>query len=359
MSAPAGILAAVTLPALRDEVDRVAAAVGMRVIHLGSAPPSRRTWSAAAAVLLDEDAAARCGALRLPRRAHVVVSAVAPTAATWQAGVAAGAQRVLTLPVESNELVAEVGVAAESISACEDRGDVIAVIGARGGAGASLLATALAQRSGQALLLDLDFWAAGIDLLAGTENAVGLRWQDLSTHAGRLTWTALRQALPRQREVAVLSSVGHREPSAAMVQIEAATVDAVVDAGRRDGVTVVCDLPRVVNEVTETALRAADLVVVVSPCDIRSCAGGAAIAPRLRAINPNVGLVVRGPAPGGLRAAEVAEIIGLPLLAAVRADPRLAEQLEREGLRLPRRCALGVAAGRVLELLPRRNVMTP
>lgn len=358
MSATTGLLALVTPSVLRDELDRVAAAVGVRVIHLGAEIPNRRAWSAAAAVVLDEQAAARCGPVRLPRRPHVVVlTSGQPTTLTWQAGVAVGAQRVLALPAEGNELVAELAEAGESARDGARRGDVIAVIGARGGAGASLLATALAQRAGDALLLDLDAWGGGIDLLVGTENAGGLRWRDLTQHSGRLTWPALRAALPRRDGVSVLSGARRGESGHEPIEVEAGTVDAVVDAGRRGGVTVVCDLPRAWADPVEGALSAADLVVVVSPCDVRSCAAGAALAPRLRAVNPNVGLVVRGPAPGGLRAAELAETVGLPLLAAVRAEPRLAERLEHERLRLHRRSALAVAAGRVIEMLPQRKAL--
>src|SRR6202044_4246357 len=87
------------------------------------------------------------------------------------------------------------------------------------------------------------------------------------------------------------------------------------------------------------------LVVVISPCDVRACAAPATTAPMLAALNPNIGLVVRGPSPGGLRAEEVAEIAGLPLLVSMKSDPRLAEQLEHGGLRLGRRSALA-AGGR-------------
>ncbi|WP_109469926.1 septum site-determining protein Ssd [Mycolicibacter heraklionensis] len=358
MNTATGLLALVTQPVLRDELDRVAAAAGTRVIHLGAETPNRRAWSAAAAVVLDEEAAARCGPARLPRRSHVVVlTGGQPTTHTWQAGIAVGAQRVLALPAEGNELVAELAEAGETVRDGARRGDVIAVIGARGGAGASVLATALAQRAGDALLVDLDAWGGGIDLLVGTENASGLRWCDLAQHSGRLTWPALREALPRQRGVSVLSGASRGDAAYEATGVDAGTVDAVVDAGRRGGVTVVCDLPRALADPAETALNVADLVVVVSSCDIRSCAAAAAIAPRLRAVNPHVGLVVRGPAPGGLRAAEVAEIVGLPLLAALRAEPRLAERLEHSGLRLPRRSALAAAAGRVLELLPQRKAL--
>lgn len=77
-----------------------------------------------------------------------------------------------------------------------------------------------------------------------------------------------------------------------------------------------------------------------------------ALAPLLAAVNPNLGLVVRGPSPGGLRAAEIADVTGLPLLASIRAQPQLAEQAERGGLRLSGRSALTVAARRVLAVLP-------
>ena len=71
----------------------------------------------------------------------------------------------------------------------------------------------------------------------------------------------------------------------------------------------------------------------------------------MAAINPNVGLVVRGPSPGGLRSADVARIVGLPLLAAMRPQPGLADTMERGGLRMRQRSPLAAAARRVLTVL--------
>jgi secretion/DNA translocation related CpaE-like protein len=344
-----GVLAVLTDPQLRDELDRVAAAVGARVVHAGGASSvSRKTWSAAAAVVLDEATADLCGRAALPRRAHVSVLTVAePAAATWAAAVAVGAQRVLKLPEREGELIRELAEAGEAARDDTPRGEVVAVIGGCGGAGASLLAAAVAQAAGEALLVDLDPWGGGIDLLVGGESTPGLRWPDLALEGGRLNWSAVREALPRHRGISLLS--GTRRG----YELGGAAVDAVVDAGRRGGVAVVCDLPRRLTDATQAALDAADLAVVVSRGDVRACAATAAMAPVLAATNPNLGLVVRGPSPGGLRATEVADITGLPLLASIKAQPQLARQLERGGLRLGRRCPLAVAARQVLAVLPR------
>lgn len=347
MTSTAGVLALLSEPALREEVDRVGAAVGVRVIH-ADAPQqlNRRTWTAAAAVLLDEQAARRAGQVPLPRRAQVMVLAGAePATPTFEAAIAVGAQRVLSLPAEGDALVRELADATGSARDEHQCGHLVAVIGGCGGAGASLFATALAQTTGDALLIDLDPCGGGIDLLVGSENTAGLRWPDVAVQTGRLDWSAVRAALPRHRGLSVLSGIRGG------CQLQAEPVDAMIDAGRRGGVTVICDVPRCWTDAGETALAAADLVVVVSPCDVRACAAAASIAPRVCAVNPNVGLVVRGPAPGGLRAGEVADAAGLPLLASMRAEPRIAEQLEHGGLRVRRRSALAAATRRVLAVL--------
>ncbi|MFV0495756.1 septum site-determining protein Ssd [Mycobacterium sp.] len=338
---------------LREELDRVAAAVGVRVVHAGQRQSvGRKSWSAAVAVVLDEASATRCGRAGMPRRTHVnVLTGSAASARTWAAAVEVGAQRVLQMPDQERDLVRELAEAGESARGDSLCGRAVAVIGGCGGAGASLLAVALAVVASESLLLDLDPWGGGIDLLLGGENAPGLRWPDLALQDGRLSWPAVRDSLPRHRNVSVLS--GARRS----YELDARPVDAVIDAGRRGGTTVVCDLPRRLTGSTLAALDNADLVVLVSRCDVPACAALAAVVPVLAAITPNLGLVVRGPAPGGLRAAEVADIAGLPLIASMRAEPQLAGNLERGGLRLGRRSALASAARTVLDALPDGSAM--
>lgn len=329
--------------ALRNDVDRVAAAVGARVVHV-TEPSSPKVWRAAAAVLLDLDGAARCAQTGLPRRGRIfVVIRTPPGPADWPLLITVGAQRILALPSEEAELVSALSEAAEA--GAPRRGAVLAVIGARGGAGASVFATALAYAARNPLLVDLDPWGGGIELVVGSEAETGVRWTELALQGGRIGWPALQAALPAHRGITVLSAGrtgGH---------MDSAAVDAVVDAGSRGGATVICDLPRRATPAVEAALAAADLVAVVTPADVRSCAAATAIGQWLVTANANVGLVVRGPAPGGLTAAEVARAVGLPSLAAMRSQPGLATALERDGIRPRRRSPLAGAARQVLGVL--------
>jgi hypothetical protein len=251
-----------------------------------------------------------------------------PESATWQAAISLGAQHVLRMPQQEDELLAVLAAAGDADR--DARGNVVTVMGGRGGAGSSIFSAALALAAADALLVDADPWSGGADLL--------------------LSLAALRDALPAHHGIRVLSGARHGS------DLSAESLLAVVEAGRRGGATVVCDVPRRLTEPAEAALDAADLVVLVAPCDVRTCAAASAMAPALLAINPNVGLVVRGPSPGGLRARELARAASLPLLAAMRCEPQLAERIERAGLRTRQGSPLMAAARRVLAVLDHHPV---
>ncbi|MCV7368297.1 AAA family ATPase [Mycolicibacterium duvalii] len=336
---------------LAADIERVVAAAGLTLVRAVE-PSSRRVWTGAAAVLLDQPAAVRCVGRGLPRRPRVLlVSASAPTPAQWESAVAVGAQQVIQLPTQDGDLMAVLAEAAAAARDAAARGPVIAVLAGRGGAGASIFATALARVAAEALLVDADPGGGGLDLLLGSETEPGLRWTDLSLTGGRLTYSALRDALPRRHDVSVLACRRMLAGDQFSNDISAPALESVIDAGSRAGVTVICDVARQSNAVTDTALALADLVAMVTPADVRSSASAAATAQWVAAANPNTGLVVRGPAPSGLRPVDVARIVGLPVLAAMRPEPRIDPMLERGGLRLRRRSPLGAAARTVLEVL--------
>ncbi|MFW0153007.1 septum site-determining protein Ssd [Mycobacterium sp. smrl_JER01] len=344
---------------LGTDIDRVVAAAGVTVVR-ATDPSSHRVWTSAAAILLDTDAARRCAARSLPRRARVVlISHDAPTANDWEAAVAVGAQHIVTLPAGDRDLMAVLADAADAARHTGARGPVVAVLAGRGGGGASIFATALARSATAALLIDGDPWGGGLDLVLGTETDPGLRWPDLSLADGRVGFSALYDALPRRQGVSVLSGsrvLSEHDPSN---DIDPAPLAAVIEAGSRAGVTVVCDVARRPAPASELAVASADLVVLVTPADVRSCSAAAATARWVLAGNPNAGVVVRGPSPGGLRACDVARIVALPVLASMRPQPGIDAALERGGLRVQPRSPLARAAREVLAVLSRNPQFEP
>jgi secretion/DNA translocation related CpaE-like protein len=333
---------------LSANVDRVVAAVGARAV--AAAAPGRRNWLSAAAVILDDQGARRCVAAAVPRRDGVLLVATGePSPPVWTAAVDVGAGHVCVLPAQEAVLVRRLAEAVDSGAAAGRCGPVVGVVGGRGGAGASVFAAALAACADNALLIDTDPCGGGIDLLLGGEAAPGLRWPDLQLHNGRLAWSALREVLPRRDGVSILSG------TRAFHEIDPGALAAVLDAGRRGGVAVICDLPRHLSPAALCAVQCADLVAVLTSCDVRSAAAASGLVTALSRVNPNVGLVVRGPSPGGLRAVEVAAAAAAPLLASMRAEHQLAQQLEHGGLRLGRRSPLAGAARRVLDVVHRHT----
>ncbi|MGY1898919.1 septum site-determining protein Ssd [Nocardia gipuzkoensis] len=338
---------------LRDEVRRIAAAAE-RALDERTQPVGRHAWTGAPLVILDTRAAQEAAAAGYLRRTGVVlVTDGEPGLLDWQAAASVGAERAIALPgaaVGLIEMFAEYG---------EQRagdGVVVAVAGAGGGAGASTLAVAIALRAAaegfrrDTLLVDGAPFAGGLDLLLGIENTPGLRWPELVVEDGRVSAAALHGALPVAAPGLAVLSCGRCGAGRLPRELGSAGVRAVIEAGRAAGDFVVCDISGERGPHADQMLDSADLVVLVVPARLRAVAAAEAVAAHIARRNPNQGLIVRGPAPGGLRGTEVAEVLGLPLLAAVGAQAGLAHRLERGGISL-RRGPLRDAADAVLGVL--------
>ncbi|WP_224388729.1 septum site-determining protein Ssd [Pseudonocardia sp. ICBG1293] len=319
-------------PDLLDALLRLAAAADMDAQRAVDAADARRAWARAPVVLLDRAGARRCGEAGFPRRDGVVIVVTGePAAEDWRIAVALGADRVVQLPQGESGLAGILADARERAAGDGRAGRVLAVVGGCGGAGASVLATAVASTAarsgGSALLVDCDPLGGGLDLVVGLEQEPGLRWPELSVGDGRVRAASLHAALPRagsgRTALSVLSCA--RSPHGP----EPAAVTAVVEAGRRTGGTVVCDLPRYPTDAALATLGAADLTVLVVPAGLRSCAAAARVADVLAEHARAVELVVRGPSPGGITPDEVVTSLGLPLLATMRPERDLAAALER------------------------------
>jgi secretion/DNA translocation related CpaE-like protein len=339
---------------LLDDVLKLAAAAGCAVERVADTAQARAHWNSAPLVILDADSARECRELGLARRGGValVVGAPPPTE-VWRDAVRLGAERVIELPTDEDWLVRALADVAEAPA--DSAGRVLAVLGSRGGAGASVFAVAaglsVLRAKESALLIDCDALAGGLDLVLGAESDSGLRWPDMRLRGGRVAMSSLHAALPGRTEGSARLSLlsGAREGMAP----EPDAVAAVIEAGRRGGETVICDLPRNFDDCAHTVLERSDLTVMIVPAEVRACVAAKIMVSRLAERGHTAELIVRGPAPGRLSPDEVAEAVGLPLLHSMRPEPGVARMIDRGEFKLKLESPLAKAARVTLRALTR------
>lgn len=325
-SGPARPLAVTADPDVLDDLLRLAATAGTELQVAADAHAARRAWESAPFVLVGADAVRSCVRAGLRRRPGVVLLGDDLDDATvWETAVRLGAEHVVFLPDAESWLTDRLADAAEGLS---QDGVVVAVVGGRGGAGATSLACALAvtaDRAGRrALLVDGDPLGGGIDLCFGREQDSGLRWPDLEGTRGRLSAGALAEALPRVQDLSVLSWDRGDAPA-----VPPEAVRAVLQAGRRSCELVVVDLPRHLDDSTRAVLDEASTVLLVVPAEVRAAAAASRVASSFGLLCRDLRVVVRAPGPAGLEAPEVARALGLPLAGELRPEPGLDRALER------------------------------
>lgn len=323
---PARPLLATADPVLLDDVLRLAAAADVEVQVEAALSAIRRHWPAAPLVLVGDDLAEALGAGPPPPRDDVVVvTHDLDDAGVWRRAVGVGARHVAFLPDAERWLT---DALADAVDGTGSPARCVAVVGGRGGAGASTLASALgvtASRLGlRAMLVDADPLGGGIDLLLGGEDLAGLRWPDLVGVRGRVRARSLQAALPRCGELAVLSW-----DRGDAVGVPAEAMQTLLAAATRGSDLVVLDLARQVEPATRVALDIATVVLLVVPAEVRAVAAAARVAAAVTVSCADVRVVVRGPAPSGLDGPAVAAALGLPLAGFLRAEPGLVRALER------------------------------
>jgi secretion/DNA translocation related CpaE-like protein len=239
-------------------------------------PPEPAAWSTASLVLLDARSAEAVAVL--PRRSGVVLvhhdpHGGDPGSEVWRLAVAAGAEHVVVLPGGAGWLGELL------VRSVRPGGRCVAVVGARGGAGATTtaiaLATAAAATGRRVVLVDGDPLGAGVDLAMGAEELPGLRWHDLHDVRAPLPPGGLAAALPVADGVSVLA--WGRGPAP-----EPRAVRAVVRAALDEHDLVVLDLPRAGEAAASAAVTAPTCCCAsarascgLSPRRPPCCAGGA------------------------------------------------------------------------------------
>ena len=241
---------------------------------------------------------------------------------------------------------------------------VLAVTGARGGLGASVLLLHLAWALGRAgrrvAMMDLDP-TGGLDLLCGQSVLTGLRWADLPAEESAFRPGHLVGALPAWHAMPVLTGDVRGGPLPC--------AEAVLEAMRAEHDVVLVDLPRGAPPPPGAG------VLIVTGLDLRSAVAAESIASRLRGTAPGGREVTVADAeaaaaadaaagvPVWLVARQVGEdvlaedlelITGCPVLGQVPTDRVLAKRLALGEDPVRARSALRRAASALArELLPR------
>ncbi|MEV6349812.1 septum site-determining protein Ssd [Actinoplanes sp. NPDC051851] len=312
-------------PDLLDDLLRLAAAGGTEVDVAADPPGARARWTGAPLVLIGADQARSGLRARLPRRDRLVVVARAvPAEEIWVVADPLGAQHVAVLPEAEPWLIEQFRLRPRPPAISR----TVAVIGGRGGAGASILAAGLAttavRRGHRTLLIDADPLGGGLDLVLGWERVGGLRWPSLAEAGGRVDPPALLQALPHRGDLVLLSFDRDELPG-----VPAEAMAATLDAARRGRDVIVADLPRRLDDAAVLALQAADRALLVVPAELRAAASAGRTLSQLTPHCDDIAAVVRGPAPGNLKAREIAAALGLPLAGTLRPEAGLCHAMER------------------------------
>lgn len=205
--------------------------------------------------------------------------AASPDVATLRRLVTAGARDVIGRPVNYDDLVhsirtlvsAERGRAAVTSSggSGRQRGRLVMVIAPKGGVGTTTIATNLAVAlrqitHSQVVLADmgLQFGDVGVQLNVWSRHTI----HDLIEHTSELDDTLFEKVLqPHSSGIKVL--LAPNEPEAAS-EISGKQITAILDGLLLRNNYVVCDTWSFLDEVTETLLRLADEVLVVTTPEV-------------------------------------------------------------------------------------------
>jgi secretion/DNA translocation related CpaE-like protein len=330
---------------LLDELLRLSAAAGTTPDVAHDVPAALRGWLKAPLVLVGADLAEPLARTAPTRRDAVFVVLLAPSPdQVFQIALALGAESVAELPRSEGWLVERL---TDVVDTGPARGLTIGVVGGSGGAGATTFACALGQmagRSGSAVVVDADPLGPGVDRVLGLDLVDGVRWDALGHTTGRLSARALRDSLPRREGVAALTWYAGPQPR----RLQAFAVREALSAARRGHDTVVVDLPRGGDALTDEIASRCDQVLVTLVPSVPGVAAAVRLCGRLA--DPGaLGLVVRGQ---GVDDETLTRLVGAPVVVRMGDQRGLAESIDLGfGPVRSRRGPLGRAASTALAAL--------
>jgi pilus assembly protein CpaE len=262
--------------------------------------------------------------------------------ATLRRALRAGASGFYLWPAEREDLAIAAGRIRPVFDATsEDRGDVIAVYGARGGVGTTFVATHLAAAFARAerrcVLIDLDLAFAGVSSAIGAADDEDLRSvADLAPLGEEISPVHVAEVLrahPAGFRTLLAPGAGVATP------VDGSDVRAIVDAARRGNDPVVLHLPRALDAVGRTAFELADRVVLVVALDVISLRDAKRVIDAL-GLEDRFDVVVNRAARSDVTASDVGRVLGRTPLGVIPADGRVSGAQQRGEL-VPFRGRLG------------------
>ena len=310
---------------LCDDVRRLCALAGAALQVSADPSDVATTWRTATVVLIDADLAELVVAAGLPRRAGVLVLAARPDElAPWRTATLLGAEQVLVPGADDQLLVDRLARAADGDAA---PGRLVALVPGSAGAGASVLAVAMAVRAAAArpvTLVDLDAYGGGLDLPLGLEHAPGVRWPELTAARGVVRRDAFDAAVLRHGALTLVpAGRGAVEP------LPVPAVDAVLDVARRSTSLVLADLPPTPTDGSSVALHAADDVVLVVTAQVRAVAAAVSVLRLALAAGCRPWPVLRTDRRDRLAPRDVETALGVELAATIATDHDVAAAADR------------------------------
>lgn len=256
--------------------------------------------------------------------------------------VAAGARAMMSLPLSLQEVQSQLEHAStwsrslrshltgEGGGNRGERGSVIALAGAKGGVGVSVLATVLATQAaalGESVcLVDLDLRSGDLAYLCGVSPRRSIA--DLAGLVGDLTIRGIREVAVEVPAGFVVVAAPDRVEQAE--DVTAPAVRQMLNELRRHFTVVIADVGSALDDVRAVALEVADEAILVADCELISIRAGRRMVDswtRLAVRDPeNVRLVVNRVAKRReVQPDLVAKLIKLPLTKAV---PELVDEFE-------------------------------
>ncbi|MFN4284001.1 MAG: CpaE family protein [Alphaproteobacteria bacterium] len=263
---------------------------------------------------------------------RVVALGVANDVKLFRALIEAGVADYLVKPVSADDLgrAIDQAMGAKAAEAAKPQSHVIAIIGARGGVGASTVALNLAwllsqERGRKVALVDLDLHFGSIALSLDLETGSGFR--DVLQNPSRIDPLFLERASLRAAERLIV--LGTEEPLAAARHWDAGAFRPLLDELTQAHEIVLLDLPRAMALEHPELLAAADQAVMVADLSLPSLRDALRLKTLIGALSPRAraSLWLNRPRPPGkndVPPAEFAKTLGAPAAGDLPYDPKAA-----------------------------------